>query len=87
MQPQSPESRKVELRGLELMAQRGNLIYTAAYAVTAQDRFRALDALERWDADRTEEDEAAMRVAIYGRAGRRALVKQCDDHAPIGQRR
>lgn len=76
-------------RGVDLMAQRDNLLYHAAHAYEPESRAQAIATLDAWDAARTDADWEAIRVATFGagKAKRLRMIMALEDVAPIGQRR
>lgn len=91
MTPQESNLPKAsEVRGLELMAERDNLIYHAAHAHGPEAKTKFIAAVDAWDSARTDADWEAIRIAVYGPNGkaiRLKLVQVLEDVAPIGQRR
>ena len=84
-QKSSPSQSAQAARGLELMAQRDNLIYQGASAESPEQRAEILERLEAWHNERTDEDWKALALAEYGsgKAGRRKLVSETV--TPVGR--
>jgi hypothetical protein len=85
----TPSAQSLEARGLELMAQRDDLVFHGAHAYGPEAKVVAIATLDAWDLARSEEDWEAIRVATYGigKVRRLRLVQVLEDVSPIGQRR